>query len=154
MIPPKANAAFVAAMEDVLDVYTRPHEAARPRVCLDETSKQLIAETPTGEPIRPGQPARHEYEYRRNGTGNLCMRGAPLVGWRRVELSERRTVVVYAYILRLLSDVLVPRGPDTRPGADELLCVASPSLRCLRRSRRLIGSLAPSSGAARDSGER
>ncbi len=62
VIPPKANAAFVAAMEDVLDVYTRPHEAARPLVCLDETSKQLIAETRTSEPMRPGQPARHDYE--------------------------------------------------------------------------------------------
>ncbi len=85
MIPPKANAAFVAAMADVLDVYTRPHEAARPLVCLDETSKQLIAETRTGEPMRPGQPARHDYEYRRNGTATLFMLFAPLEGWRHVE---------------------------------------------------------------------
>ena len=51
MIPPKANAAFGAAMEDVLDVYTRPHDPARPLVCLDETSKQLVAETRTSEPM-------------------------------------------------------------------------------------------------------
>ena len=51
MIPPKANAAFVAAMEDVLAVYTRPHDPARPLVCLDETSKQLVGETrPAGTP--------------------------------------------------------------------------------------------------------
>ena len=65
MIPPKANAAFVAAMEDVLDVYTRPRDPARPLVCLDETSKQLVGETRTPEPMQPGQPARHDYEYKR-----------------------------------------------------------------------------------------
>ncbi|MCP4843361.1 MAG: IS630 family transposase [Halieaceae bacterium] len=108
VIPPKANAAFVAAMEDVLDVYTRPHEAARPLVCLDETSKQLIAETRTGEPMRPGQPARHDYEYRRNGTANLFMLFAPLEGWRHVEVTDRRTAVDYAKILRDLSDVHFP----------------------------------------------
>ena len=62
MIPPKANSAFVAAMENVLDVYKRPHDPARPLVCLDETSKQLIAETRAPEPMKSGQPARHDYE--------------------------------------------------------------------------------------------
>ncbi len=65
VLPPKANAAFVAAMEDVLDVYTRPHEAARPLVCLDETSTQLIAKTRTGEPMRPGQPGGFQREVQR-----------------------------------------------------------------------------------------
>lgn len=69
MIPPKANAAFVAAMEDVLAVYTRPHNPGRPLVCLDETSKQLVAETRTPIPMQPGRPARYDYEYERNGTG-------------------------------------------------------------------------------------
>jgi len=54
-------------MEDVLEVYTRPHDPARPLVCLDETSKQLVAETRTPLPARPGQPARYDYEYERNG---------------------------------------------------------------------------------------
>jgi hypothetical protein len=105
VIPPKANAAFVAAMEDVLDVYTRPHDPARPLVCLDETSKQLIAETRTPEPMRAGQPARHDYEYKRNGTANLFMLFAPLEGWRHVEVTERRTAVDFANILRDLADV-------------------------------------------------
>ena len=60
-------------MEDVLDVYKRPHDPARPLVCLDETSKQLVAETRTPEPMRAGQAARHDYEYKRNGTANLFM---------------------------------------------------------------------------------
>jgi len=110
VIPPKANAAFVAAMEDVLDVYTRPHDPARPLLCLDETSKQLVAETRTPEPMRPSQPARHDYEYKRNGTANLFMLFAPLEGWRHVEVTERRTAIDYAKILRDLSDIHFPQA--------------------------------------------
>src|SRR6202011_2022397 len=66
VIPRKANAAFVAAMEDVLEVYHRPHDPARPLVCLDETSKQLVAETREPVPAKPGRAARHDYEYERN----------------------------------------------------------------------------------------
>ena len=83
MIPPDANAAFVAAMEDVLEVYTRPHDPDFPVVCLDETSKQLIAETRVPIPVKPGHPARHDYEYERNGTANLFMMFAPLEGSAR-----------------------------------------------------------------------
>ena len=104
MIPPKANAAFVAAMEDVLEVYTRPHDPARPLVCLDETSKQLVAETRAPLPMLPGQPARHDYEYERKGTANLFMLFAPLEGWRHVEVTDRRTAIDYAKILKDLSD--------------------------------------------------
>ena len=108
MIPPKANAAFVAAMEDVLDVYTRPHDPARPLVCLDETSKQLVAETRTPEPMQAGRPARRDCEYKRNGTANIFMLFAPLEGWRHAEVTERRTAVDYATILRDLSDIHFP----------------------------------------------
>jgi DDE superfamily endonuclease len=110
VIPPKANAAFVAAMEDVLDVYTRPHNPARPLVCLDETSKQLVAETRMPEPMQTGQPARHDYEYKRNGTANLFMLFAPLEGWRHVEVTERRTAIDFAKILRDLSDIHFPKA--------------------------------------------
>jgi hypothetical protein len=110
VIPPKANAAFVAAMEDVLDVYTRPHDPARPLVCLDETSKQLVAEARTPEPMRPGQPARCDYEYKRNGVANIFMLFAPLEGWRHAEATERRTAVDYAMILRDLSDTHFPNA--------------------------------------------
>ena len=110
MIPPKQNAAFVAAMEDVLEVYTRPHDPAHPLVCLDETSKQLVAETRTPLPMRPGEPARHDYEYERNGTANLFMLFAPLEGWRHVEVTERRTAVDFAKILKTLADSHFPRA--------------------------------------------
>jgi len=60
-------------MEDILEVYTRPHDESRPLVCLDETSKQLIGETRTPIPMKPGQPARYDYEYKRGGTQSLFM---------------------------------------------------------------------------------
>ncbi len=110
MIPPKQNAAFVAAMEEVLEVYTRPHDAGFPLVCLDETSKQLISETRQPIAIKPGQPARYDYEYTRNGTASLFMLFAPLEGFRHVEVSERRTAVDYARILKQLSDIHFPNA--------------------------------------------
>ena len=92
-------------MEDVLEVYHRPHDAGRPLVCLDETSKQMVAESRQPVPMLPGQPARHDYEYERNGTANLFMLFAPLEGWRHVEATGRRTAIDYARILRDLGDI-------------------------------------------------
>lgn len=92
-------------MEDVLEVYTRPFDPGRPLVCLDETSKQLVAETRTPLPAMPDRPARVDYEYRRGGTANLFMLFAPLEGWRHVEVTDRRTAVDYAHILKELADV-------------------------------------------------
>jgi hypothetical protein len=89
--PAKAGAAFVAGMEDVLEVYQRPHDPECPVVCLDESSNQLIAETRVPIPAKPGHPARHDYEYERNGTANLFMMFAPLEGWRHVEVTDRHT---------------------------------------------------------------
>ena len=105
MIPPKANSAFVAAMEDVLAVYTRPHDPDCPLVCVDETSKQLLAETRVPIPMKAGRPARFDYEYERNGTANLFMMFAPLEGWRHVKVTDRHTAVEYAHVLKELADV-------------------------------------------------
>jgi hypothetical protein len=80
VIPPDASAAFVAAMEDVLKVYQRPHDPDRPLVFVEETSKQLIAETRVPVAAKPGRAVRYGYEYRRNGTANLFMMFAPLEG--------------------------------------------------------------------------
>ena len=95
-------------MEDVLAVYTRPRDPDCPLVCLDETSKQLIAETRVPVPMKPGHPARFDYEYQRNGTANLFMLFAPLEGWRRVKVTERHTAVDYAHVLKELADVHFP----------------------------------------------
>jgi hypothetical protein len=110
VIPPDANAAFVAGMEDVLEVYQRSHDPEYPVVCLDETSKQLVAETHVPIAAKPGQPARHDYEYKRNGTANLFMIFAPLEGWRHVEVTDRHTAVDYAQILKAISDKNFPKA--------------------------------------------
>ena len=110
MIAPEASAAFVANMEDVLEVYQRPHDPRRPLVCLDETSKQLIKETRTPIAPKPGQPARHDYEYERNGVANLFMMFAPLEGWRSVKVTDRRAAVDYAHVLKDLSDTHFPEA--------------------------------------------
>ena len=74
-IPPEANAEFVCAMEDVLEVYHRPYDEKRPVICLDEASKPLVGEVIVPIPAGPGQPERFDYEYVRNGTANLFMLG-------------------------------------------------------------------------------
>jgi hypothetical protein len=92
-------------MEDVLAVYMRPRDPDRPLVCLDETSKQLLAETRLPIPMKPGRPARCDYDYERNGTANLFMMFAPLEGWRHVKVTDRHTAVDYAHVLKDLADV-------------------------------------------------
>jgi DDE superfamily endonuclease len=91
-------------MEDVLAVYTRPRDPNHPLVCLDETSKQFLAETRVPIPMKPGRPARCDYEYERNGTANLFMMFAPLEGWRHVKVTDRHTAVDYAHVLKELAD--------------------------------------------------
>ena len=95
-------------MEDVLAVYQRPRDPDYPVVCLDETSKQLIAETRTPIKGKPGRPARYDYEYQRNGTANLFMLFAPLEGWRHLEVTDRHTAVDHAHILKQLADSFFP----------------------------------------------
>jgi DDE superfamily endonuclease len=97
-------------MEAVLDVYKRPRNPDCPLVCLDETSKQLLRETRVPIPMKPGQPARHDYEYERNGTANLFLMFAPLEGWRQVKVTDRRTAIDYASVLKELSDVHFPNA--------------------------------------------
>jgi hypothetical protein len=103
-IPPEASAEFVWKMEDVLSVYTRPYDAEHVLVCMDETTKQHIMETrrPVGQV--PGQPYRHDSEYKRNGVSNLFMFLAPLKSWRHVEVTDQRTKVDWARVLRQLVD--------------------------------------------------
>jgi hypothetical protein len=89
-------------MEDVLAVYHRPYDENRPLVCLDEASKQLIGEVIEPIPAEPGQPERFDYEYTRNGTANLFMISEPLLGWRAVHVTDRRTAVDFAEVIRWL----------------------------------------------------
>lgn len=105
MLPKEANADYVCAMEDVLEVYTRPYDASHPLVCLDEASKQLVADVTPPLPMEPGQPARQDYEYERCGTANLFMVFEPLAGQRHVKVTDQRTSADLAVVLRELADV-------------------------------------------------
>jgi hypothetical protein len=95
-------------MEDVLAVYTRPYDPRRPQVCLDETSRQLLADAAPPLPPAPGRPARQDYEYVREGVVNLFLVSEPLAGRRHVTVSVRRTRVDWAYVIEDLVDVHYP----------------------------------------------
>ena len=91
-------------MEDVLEVYHRQYGDNEVLVCLDETSKQQVKETRRPRPARPGAAGIYDYEYERNGVSNLFMLFAPLEGWRRVEVTDRRTRADWARVRRQLVD--------------------------------------------------
>jgi transposase len=93
-------------MEDVLEVYHRPYDPSRPLICLDEASKQLLAETRKAIAVEPGKPKRIDAEYRRCGTASVFMLNAPLVGTRHVRVRERRTRTDFADVVRELCDAL------------------------------------------------
>ncbi len=97
-------------MEDILDVYHRPPDPRRPLVCLDEASKQLIGEVAEPVSAGPGQPARIDYEYVRNGTANLFMISEPHAGWRHVEVTDRRTAIDFAEVVRALVEEVYPEA--------------------------------------------
>ena len=104
-IPPENNAEFVCAMENVLEVYQQPFRPDEPVVCMDEVSVQLIAETRKEIPAEPGMPVRIDYEYERKGTANIFMINEPLAGRRVVTVTERRTRIDWAVLIRDLVDV-------------------------------------------------
>ena len=97
-------------MEDTLEVYHRAQDPKRPLVCFDEGSKQLTKETRLPLPPRPGAVAKYDYEYERNGTGNLFLCFAPLQAWRHVKVTARRTRVDFAHCMRDLVDIHFPQA--------------------------------------------
>lgn len=107
-IPPESDAEFVCAMENVLAVYTRPYDRRRPVICFDEKSKQLVGEVCKPIPAEPGGVERCDYEYVRNGTANLFMMVEPLGGWRKVNVTPRRTKLDFATQMKELVDVHYP----------------------------------------------
>ena len=116
MIPPKQNAAFVAAMEDILELYKRPYDEEFPLVCMDEQPVQLVKETRMPLPARPGQPRRYDHHYERAGTANIFLFTEPLGHWRRASVRQRRTAVDWAQQLRTLLE-------DDYPDADKVILV-------------------------------
>lgn len=107
-------------MEEVLDVYQRPLDPARPLVCLDETSRQLLAEVREPLPTIPGHPAKHDPEYVRGGVVNCFLVTAPLLGWRDVQVTQRRTRIDWAHCVRDLVDVHFPDAEQVVLVMDQL----------------------------------
>jgi hypothetical protein len=114
------GAEFVAAMEDVLEVYAAPYDPARPKVNVDETTKQLIQEPRQPLPAQPGQPQRDDYEYARNGTRNLFLFVDPQAGRRHVPVTEQRTKVDCAHEMQWLVDEGYPEAIVIRVVLDNL----------------------------------
>jgi len=120
VIAPQANAEFVCAMEDVLDLYHEPYDPLRPVVCFDETNKQLISETRTPLPMMPGYPQRYDYEYERHGTCNIFMFSEPLAAWRQVQVTDQRTKIDYAQAMKYLAEARYPTATQIRVVQDNL----------------------------------
>jgi hypothetical protein len=120
-IPPEQDAAFVCNMEQVLEVYKRPYDPLRPVVCMDEQPKQLIAEVSQPVVTAPGQPARIDYEYIRQGVCTVWMFVEPLGGWRSVPVTETKTAVDWAHQVQSLVD-------DSRYAAAERITLVCDNL--------------------------
>jgi transposase len=114
------NAEFVAAMEEVLDLYEEPYDPKRPKVNFDETSKQLIEETRQSLPAVAGQVERFDYEYKRNGTRNLLMLCEPQAGWRHIEVTGHRRKNDFANQMKWLVDERYPEAEVIRVVMDNL----------------------------------
>jgi DDE superfamily endonuclease len=107
-IPPKASGAFVAQLEEVLDLYEKPYDSRYPLACMDETSKQLVNDAQAPLPPQPGQIARQDYEYERNGVCNLFICFEPLRSQRHVQVTDQRTAVDWAHFMKAIAETLYP----------------------------------------------
>ena len=107
-------------MEDVLDVYKLPFDPDYPQICMDETSKQLIKETRKPIATKPGEIAKYDYEYERNGVTNIFMFFEPLTGWSNIKITNRRTMIDWAHCIKELVDVHYPNATKIRLVCDNL----------------------------------
>ena len=115
-------------MEEVLDLYERPYNAKEPVVCFDESSKQLIQETRPATTPCPGQVAKQDYEYQRNGTANLFLFFEPLASWRHIQPTAHRKQADFAHCMRWLVDVVYPHVDCIHVVLDNLNIHAAASL--------------------------
>ena len=130
-LPGAPSAGFVCAMEDVLDVYTQPHDPSHPTVCLDETKKQLVGKVQDPLPVAPGKPARFDHHYVRNGVANRFMLLEPLTGRCQVKVTERRSKRDWAVVMKDLVD-------HHYPEADAITLVVDKCWYGWSRPRRLM----------------
>jgi hypothetical protein len=119
-IPPEANAEFAWRMEDILAVYKRPYDPEFPQVCMDESSKQLVAEVNQPLEVAPGRVRRQDHEYERKGTCNLFLFLEPLRGWRRVWVTDQRRKVEWACCIKKLLEEVYPKAKKVVLVSDNL----------------------------------
>jgi len=117
---PQVDGAYVARMEDVLDLYAQAPDPKRPVVCFDETPMQLIGETRMPIPAAPGQLERYDYEYKRNGTVNLFVFVDAHEPWRHVKVTDQKTARDFAHCMRDLVDLHYPDADQIRVVMDNL----------------------------------
>ena len=117
---PKVDGAYVARMEDVLDLYAEQPDPQYPVVCLDESPTQLIGEVREPIPAAPGRPQRYDCEYRRNGTVNLFVFLDAHKSWRHVKVTDHRAAADFAHCMRDLVEVHYPRADLIRVVLDNL----------------------------------
>jgi hypothetical protein len=121
-IPPCDDAvfAFVAAMEDVLDLYCLPYDERYPVICLDEKPYQLLDNILAPIPMKPGKPAKIDYEYKRCGTCSIFVLNEPLTGWTYTNTRDRRTAIDFAHEIKKLLTVYYPNAIKIRLVLDNL----------------------------------
>jgi hypothetical protein len=153
-IPPEQNAAFVANMEDVLDVYHREYDEDCPVVCMDEKPFQLTDERHKPISMEPGDVKRYDYEYIRNGTCSIFMFAEPLKGQRYVSVREQRTKKDWAEEVAHILEVIYPQAPKICLVMDNLnthnissLYEAFPPQRARALARRLEIHYTPKHGS-------
>jgi hypothetical protein len=119
-IPPLSDAAFVAAMENILDLYCLPYNELFPVVCMDEKPYQLLDDVLTPIPMKPGSPKRFDYEYKRRGTCSIFVFNEPLTGWTYANARQRRTAIDFAHEIKELLTVHFPKAIKIRLASDNL----------------------------------
>ena len=110
----------MCAMESILELYKEPYNENKPVVCMDESSKQHLKEVRKKWPMEPGKPERYDTEYERNGTSNLFIFFEPLRGWRRIDITLRRTAQDWAKQIKTLVDENYPKAEKIRLVMDNL----------------------------------
>lgn len=138
------SAEFVWKMEDVLDLYEEPYDPKRPVVCFDEMPYQMVAQTRIPLPAKPGGVARYDYEYRRRGMVNIFAFFEPKRGWRRLDVTDRRTAVDFAKAMRRLADEHYPEAEKVQVVLDNLNTHTPASLYkafCPEEARRILRRL-------------
>jgi hypothetical protein len=153
-IPPKQNAAFVAAMEDVLEVYARPYDPNKPVVCMDEKPYQKLNNVRDPIPGRPGSTEKVDSEYKREGTCSIFIYTEPLGGWRYAEAFEHRTKIEWAKITKWVLDEQYPDAEKVVMVSDNLnthnassLYEAFPPEEAFRLAQRLEFHYTPKHGS-------